>query len=99
MTTEALVELTEAPSKPMPEMAAPKIANVDGRLGSDFKNQIVSWIGWPWKRRLASAALLIPKIRHYEKALPQQEPRRLKTSRNPIAWLGAGRSQPRQAHP
>ena len=67
MTTEALVELTEAQSKPMPEMAAPKIANVDGRLGSDFKNHIVSWIGWPWKRRLASAALLIPKIRHYEK--------------------------------
>ena len=66
MTTDALVELTDAQTKPKPEMAAPKIANVDGRLGTALKNRIVSLVGLPWKRRLASAALLIPQIRHYE---------------------------------
>ncbi len=46
--------------------AAPKIANVPGRLGSLAANLFTSRFGLPWKRRLARAALIIPSIRTYE---------------------------------
>lgn len=46
--------------------AAPKIANVPGRLGSPMSVRSQALLGMPWSRRLASAALLIPRIRHYE---------------------------------
>ena len=46
--------------------AAPKIANVSGRLGNPVANQITATAGLPWTRRLAKAALLIPKIRDFE---------------------------------
>jgi preprotein translocase subunit SecA len=46
--------------------AAPKIANVPGRLGSDPYCRTMATIGPPWSRRLAKAALLIPKIRDFE---------------------------------
>jgi preprotein translocase subunit SecA len=46
--------------------AAPKIANVPGRLGSDPYSRIMSAVGTPWNRRLSKAALLIPKIRDME---------------------------------
>jgi preprotein translocase subunit SecA len=43
-----------------------RIENVPGRLGSWPVNQIVSFAGLPWKRRLARAALMIPRIRFWE---------------------------------
>lgn len=58
---EAILELA-----PVHTPAAPKIANVPGRLGSLPYNLITSRFGLPWKRRLAKAALVIPSIRHYE---------------------------------
>jgi len=61
MTTAAL-ELPTAP-----QHVAPKIANVPGRLGPHWLNVIRAQAERPWKRRLAKAALLIPRIRHYEK--------------------------------
>ncbi len=36
------------------------------RLGSWVKNYVVSWIGLPWQRRLAAAALYVPYIREWE---------------------------------
>ncbi len=49
------------------EPAKPKIANVPGRLGPDWLNRVRAAVGLPWKRRLARAALLIPKVRAYER--------------------------------
>jgi preprotein translocase subunit SecA len=43
------------------------IANVPGRLGAWPVNVIQARIGVPWKRRLSAAALLVPRIRHWEK--------------------------------
>ena len=40
--------------------------NRTDRFGSQWKNQLVSWFGSPWDRRLAYAALQVPKIRHWE---------------------------------
>ena len=40
--------------------------NRKDRFGSLWKNQLVSWFGSPWDRRLAYAALQVPKIRHWE---------------------------------
>jgi preprotein translocase subunit SecA len=47
-------------------MAAPKIANVPGRLGTLATQSTTSLVGLPWQRRLAKAGLLVPKIRHFE---------------------------------
>ena len=49
------------------QTAAPKIANVPGRLGTLAAQSTTSLVGLPWQRRLAKAGLLIPRIRHFEK--------------------------------
>ena len=49
------------------EHANKPIANVSGRLGPWPVNQVVSVVGLPWKRRLSRAALLIPRIRAWER--------------------------------
>ncbi|MBA4187348.1 MAG: preprotein translocase subunit SecA [Planctomycetaceae bacterium] len=43
-----------------------KIENVPGRLGSWAANVVRARIALPWRRRLARAALYIPKIRYWE---------------------------------
>ncbi len=43
-----------------------RIENVPGRLGSGLLNRIRARIGWPWVRRFARAALLVPKVRYWE---------------------------------
>jgi len=58
-------ELMDPPARPL-EPTAPKIANVPGRLGPIWLNQIRAIAERPWRRRLAQAALLVPKIRHFE---------------------------------
>jgi len=63
--TDEILDLLPA-AEPRPEMAKPKIANVSGRLGTLPGNQLASALGMPWSRRLSKAALLLPKIRHYE---------------------------------
>ncbi len=45
------------------------IANVPGRLGPLWLNRILAVVAPPWRRRLARAALLIPKIRYWEEQL------------------------------
>ena len=58
------IALSPAPKAPAP--AAPKIANVPGRLGSPALNRALALAGPPWRRRLSKAALLLPRIRHFE---------------------------------
>jgi preprotein translocase subunit SecA len=43
------------------------VENITGRLGTWPRNAAVSRVGLPWNRRLSRAALLIPKIRYFEK--------------------------------
>ena len=54
------------PQTSLPVIAPPPIENVPGRLGSYLWNRIQAMIGLPWQRRLARAALLIPRIRDWE---------------------------------
>jgi preprotein translocase subunit SecA len=44
-----------------------RIENIPGRLGLWPVNQVVAAAGLPWQRRLSRAALLIPRIRHWER--------------------------------
>ncbi len=63
-----------------PTHAAPKIANVPGRLGPAWLNAVRGYVERPWKRRLYRASLLIPRIRHYEKlylTLSEEEMRKV----------------------
>jgi preprotein translocase subunit SecA len=57
-----------APIMPVEEHAHPvrKIDNVPGRLGSWTGNLLRSNLSFPWKRRLAQAALQVPKVRYWE---------------------------------
>jgi preprotein translocase subunit SecA len=49
---------SEAPTGPWP--------NRTDRLGSLAQNQLLATLGMPWQRRLAQAALMIPKVRVWE---------------------------------
>jgi preprotein translocase subunit SecA len=63
---------TAAPHAEAPRM----IENVSGRLGGWPVNATVARVGLPWHRRLSRAALLISRIRHFEKrffALPDDQ--------------------------
>jgi preprotein translocase subunit SecA len=65
-TAEPAAEPTATPEAPTPrEMPA-------GRLGPWWKNALLALVGLPWQRRLAQAALMVPRIRawerHYDKA-------------------------------
>ena len=64
--TDEILDLIPAAEPKRHEMAKPKIANVAGRLGTLPGNQLFSTLGLPWSRRLSKAALLLPKIRHFE---------------------------------
>ncbi len=44
-----------------------RIDNVPGRLGSWSVNAIRSRIGLPWRRRLSKAALVVSKVRYWER--------------------------------
>ncbi len=57
-TAEALPYAEEVPVR--------TIENVPGRLGSWPRNVLLAQVGMPWQRRLAKAALVIPRIRYYE---------------------------------
>ncbi|MCE9565196.1 MAG: preprotein translocase subunit SecA [Planctomycetes bacterium] len=59
---------TVAESLPAAEHTHPvrKIENVPGRLGSHAANMVRARIAMPWRRRLAKAALYIPKVRYWE---------------------------------
>jgi len=56
---------------PLPAETVPhpirKIENVPGRLGSWPVNVMRSYIGAPWRRRLSRAALLVPRVRYWER--------------------------------
>src|SRR5205085_11508368 len=40
---------------------------VEGRLGPRWLNHIRAWTGWPWEIRLARGALMVSRIRAWEK--------------------------------
>lgn len=44
------------------------VQNRTDRFGPAWKNQLLAWFGLPWDRRLAQAALAIPKVRKCEEA-------------------------------
>ncbi len=57
---------TPGPSAMEPPVAPPAHAQSFDRFGPGWWNQLKSWFGTPSKRRLAYAALQIPRIRHWE---------------------------------
>ncbi len=60
----------------------PPVRTYSGRLGSMGANELLSRAGLPWQRRLARAALLIPKIRHYEQEFGHLSDQELKQKAN-----------------
>jgi preprotein translocase subunit SecA len=55
--------------KNVAEPAQPPRSSQEGRLGSRGLNQVKALLGPPWQRRLAYAALQVPRIRHWEAEL------------------------------
>ena len=60
--TAALAETLLETDRP----GCPPDAPLSGRLGSHARNHLVATVGMPWQRRLARAALLVPRIRYHE---------------------------------
>ncbi|MSR32467.1 MAG: preprotein translocase subunit SecA [Gemmataceae bacterium] len=44
-----------------------EVRNRDDRFAPAWQNYLLKWFGLPWQRILARAALVVPKVRHYEK--------------------------------
>lgn len=57
--------VVEPPSERVEHVHRP-IENIAGRLGAWPSNIVVAQAGLPWQSRLSKAALLIPRIRHWE---------------------------------
>ncbi len=83
----------EAQAAP-PEVHAPR-AMPRGRLGPWWKNAVVGLIGPPWQRRLAQAALMVPRIRAWERRLEKLSDADLKTAGLRLR----GRARRRSARP
>jgi preprotein translocase subunit SecA len=45
----------------------PARASMAHRLGPRWRNHLLRWVGLPWQRRLARAALVVPAIRHWQR--------------------------------
>jgi len=54
------------PSEPTPKAVYTPPPQPRNRLGPRWKNILMAWIGLPWQRRLARAALYVPYIRKWE---------------------------------
>jgi preprotein translocase subunit SecA len=73
---ERLIESVENPCPPnLP---------YSGRLGFAGRNQLLATAGGPAARRLARAALLVPRIRHYEQLFGNLTPDELKARANQL---------------
>jgi preprotein translocase subunit SecA len=66
------------------ENACPPNKPYSGRLGPMAKNQILAQVGGPAARRLARAALLVPRIRHYEQLFGKLSPDEIKVRANQL---------------
>ena len=73
---ERLIESVENPCPPNYPYS--------GRLGPMAKNQILSQVGGPAVRRLARAALLVPRIRYYEQLFGKLSPDEIKSRANQL---------------
>ena len=58
---------TAPPPAPVHAEPVRMIESTPGRLGGWSVNSAVARVGPPWKRRLSRAALLVAKVRHFEK--------------------------------
>ncbi|MSR54714.1 MAG: preprotein translocase subunit SecA [Gemmataceae bacterium] len=55
-----------------------------GRLGTMGRNQLMAKVGGPAVRRLARAALLVPRIRHFEQLFGKLSPDEIKSRANQL---------------
>jgi preprotein translocase subunit SecA len=60
------LDTATVPDKSAAEPAQAARTSIEGRLGSHGLNQLKALLGMPWQRRLARAALQVPRIRHWE---------------------------------
>jgi preprotein translocase subunit SecA len=73
---ERLIESVEKPCPPnLP---------YSGRLGTTARNQLLAKAGGPAARRLARAALLVPRMRHYEQLFGKLSPEEIKSRANQL---------------
>jgi len=61
-----LTTVTEPVEAARPDAAAQQVLRPRNRLGSFVWNRAMALAGLPWQRRLARAALQVPRIRHWE---------------------------------
>jgi preprotein translocase subunit SecA len=82
MSTTVAPEQSHAVPAQMPE-------SVPGRLGPRWLNELLAVVGLPWQRRLARAAVKIPRIRYWERKYDRLSDAELRT--NGLRLRGRGR--------
>jgi preprotein translocase subunit SecA len=78
---------------PEPQSAAEPASfpqSVPGRLGSRLSNALLAAVGLPWQRRLARAALKVPRIRYWERQLDKLSDAELRTTGLRLRGRGRG---------
>jgi preprotein translocase subunit SecA len=83
MSTTVATEREAAAPVNLPE-------SVPGRLGPQWWNMFLAAAGLPWQRRLARAALKIPRIRHWEKEYDRLSDAELRTTGLRLRGRGRG---------
>ncbi len=79
-----------APDRDAPHSPAAIPESVPGRLGSNALNTFLAVAGLPWQRRLARAALKVPRIRHWERVHDRLSDAELRTAGLRLRGRGRG---------
>jgi preprotein translocase subunit SecA len=74
-----LLSTLSVPSEPTPKAVYTPPPQPRNRLGPRWKNALLALIGLPWQRRLARAALYVPRIRWWENQFDTFSDEELKT--------------------
>ncbi len=84
------METVSAPPETASPPAVQRPPAPRNRLGPHWLNHIKALIGLPWQRRLARAALLVPRIRHWERQFENLSDAELKTAGLRLRGRGRG---------
>jgi preprotein translocase subunit SecA len=79
-----------ASAAPAASPEASPAARPRNRLGLDVTNRVWALIGLPWQRRLARAALFVPRIRHWETQFDRLSEAELKSAGLRLRGRGRG---------
>jgi preprotein translocase subunit SecA len=84
------LDTLSAPAQTASQPAIQRAPAPRNRLGPRWLNHVKALLGLPWQRRLARAALMVPRIRHWERQFDNLSDAELKTAGLRLRGRGRG---------